>query len=327
MILAAAACAHQSLGEEVKMSRIATLDASKSGRPALADFDVTVSSNLNSCRHAWASLQGSAITTAFQSFDWLDSWQRHVGAAAGVQPVIVTGCRSDGTTAFILPFGLVRKLGCTVLTWLSCPHSNYGYAVYDRTFLERDAASFEQIWTRILTLLPKLDAIALSDQPARVQHYENPFLQLKTCASADRSYILDLDKPFDALLREKFSSRTRRRLAQHERRLDEGAHWRKVDATSDAEIERATNAMFSQKRRQLARRGITDPFSTAFEAFIRSLVACERDGERTVRCYYLECDGEIVATNFGAVENGTYFGLVTTMDEGSTTGCLPVRSP
>ncbi len=298
------------------MSRVAPLIASRPRRPVTAEIDITVSSNFLSCRLLWRSLQDHAVTTVFQSIDWLESWHSHMGVNAGVRPIIVIGRRPDGSAAFILPFGLARKRGSQVLSWLSAPHGNYGFAVFDTRFLEQEADKFPEIWQRIVAMLPKHDAIVLNDQPVQLQGFQNPFEHLRTCASADCSYILELNQTFDTLLRAKFSSRTRRRLTQNQRKLQKVEDWRMTEACSDADILRVTGAMFTQKRRQLAKRGISDPFGQDFEAFFRRFALCGSAGRRALRCYYIECEGEIVATNFGAVHDGTYYGLVTTMDEG-----------
>ena len=165
-------------------------------------------------------------------------------------------------------------------------------------------------------MLPKLDAVVLSDQPAQIRGYRNPFERMRTCASVDRSYVLDLDRSFDTLLRAKFSSRTRRRLTQNHRKLEKLEGWRMAEAYDDDEILRTCGAMFAQKRDQLARRGIPDPFSVDFEDFFCRFALRGSPGRRALRCYYIECEGNVVATNFGAVHDGTYYGLVTTMNEG-----------
>lgn len=298
------------------MSKIAPLNTSLSNRSDATDIGITVSADLSPCRSRWIALQEQGVTTVFQSFEWIEAWQDNVGAQSGVQPVIVTGTRSDGTTAFILPFGLMRKWGTRILTWLSSPHANYGCALFDREFLENEAQKFPDLWRRILDVLPRLDAIVLSDQPACMKDFVNPFSHLKSCASADRSHVLDLKLQYDALLLDKFSSRSRRRMAQHNRQLANNGAGVKRQALRADDLSRVSSAMFEQKRQQLKTRGIPDPFDTAFESFFHAFVISGSDERRSIRCYYVEYDGEIVATNFGAVQDGVYYGLITTMDEG-----------
>lgn len=284
-------------------------------RSAHAHIDVTVSTDLASCRREWLALQDRAITTVFQTYEWLEAWQAHVGQHNAVQPVIVTGRSESGRTVFILPFGLVTRHRCRVLTWLSHPHNNYGFGVFDTMFLQDGAHDFPAIWTKILAAFPKADAIALRNQPVQGGGFENPFAPLATCRSADSSFILTLSGDFEEVQASKFSSRSRRRFRQQERALDETGPWRIDDAKSDAEINRAADAMFAQKRRQLAQRGIANPFDGPFRDFFQQFALARYGINRALRCYCLEQEDKIIATNFGAVHNGTYYGLITSMTD------------
>lgn len=303
-------------GEMDAMSRVSPLNTSRSDRLDASDIELTVSGDLSACRSRWLALQADALTTVFQTFEWVEAWQSCVGVSAGVRPVIVTGNRRDGSTAFILPFGLVRKRGCSVLTWLTYPHSNYGGGLFDRKFIEAEAEGFGGLWIRVIDVLPRLDAIALSDQPTKFDRAANPFALTRSFVSADRSHVLQLNQSYDALVRSRFSSRTRRRMAQNYRKLEDGSGGLKMHTGKGRDLPRVSAVMFEQKRRQLQARGIADPFDEAFEAFFYRFASSGSDEARAVRCYYLERDGEIAATNFGAVHGGIYYGLITTMDEG-----------
>lgn len=299
------------------MSKIGRVDSvSVRHQPAQRHVDITVSTDFASCRREWLTLQDRAITTVFQTYEWLEAWQSHVGQHNTVQPIIVIGKHLDGRTMFILPFGLVIKNHCRILTWLSHPHNNYGYGVFDKSFLQDCPGEFPTIWRKIQTVLPKVDAIVLHNQPAHGGGFDNPFAQLATCPSADSSYILELTDSMEDLQTRKFSSRSRRRLRQQERELDGLGSWRIVEARSDAEIARAASATFAQKQTQLTNRGIANPFDQPFKEFFQRFASARYGISRALRCYYLELDGEIIATNFGAVHAGTYYGLITSMADG-----------
>ncbi len=296
------------------MSRISPLNTSQSDRLNSADLDITVSTDLVSCRSLWLALQDHAVMSVFQTYAWVESWQSGVGALAEVRPVIVIGTYADGSTAFILPFGLTKKRGIKILTWLSAPHANYGCGAFSRQFLADEDVRFSDLWEGVVDVLPRVDAIVLSDQPNAISRSANPFLQLKSFSSPDRSHVLELNQPFDVLLREKFSSRTRRRLEQHKRQIEGRGIVRQARSTSD--VQDISRVMFDQKRQQLKARGIADPFDAAFRDFFQRFALHGPEQAGSLRCYYLEYDGEIVATNFGAVHDGVYYGLITTMDEG-----------
>ena len=296
------------------MSKIEAMAARAVHAPSPADaIELTVASDPFALETEWRALQADAVTTAYQSYQWATCWQEHVGAPNGVQPLIVMGRARDGEPLFILPFGLVTRQGCHVLTWLSAPHCSYGYGVFSRRFLGQHAAQFDLIWDRILALLPRLDAVDLRNQPEEHLGHANPFAALKRTPSADRSHVLNLAGSYDELFKAKHKSRTRRRLRQHEKELAGSGTLRRTRAKDAHDIDRALDCTFAQKRDQLSGNGIETPFDEAFQNFLRAL---SHRADARVNCLYLELDGDIVATNITAAHGDVCYGLITSMAPG-----------
>ena len=51
----------------------------------------SIHTRLDDVEDEWRRFQQSAECTAFQSFEWLAAWQRHIGARDGAVPIIVVG--------------------------------------------------------------------------------------------------------------------------------------------------------------------------------------------------------------------------------------------
>ena len=62
--------------------------------------------------------QEIAECTAFQTFQWLAAWHRHIGGRDGYVPVIVVGRFADGKTTFILPLAIETQHSLRRLCWL-----------------------------------------------------------------------------------------------------------------------------------------------------------------------------------------------------------------
>src|SRR5436190_1179562 len=75
---------------------------------ASADIDVEVVSDLASIAVLWEIFEKLADTTPFQTFAWLDHWQRHIGRRKGTLPVIVIGRTGDGDILFMLPLAIEK---------------------------------------------------------------------------------------------------------------------------------------------------------------------------------------------------------------------------
>ena len=87
------------------MARLATLS-----REFDPDLGVVIHDNLDAVESEWRRFEDIADCTAFQSFDWLATWYRHIGRPDDMRPVIVVGSYADGETAFILPLAIAPKL-------------------------------------------------------------------------------------------------------------------------------------------------------------------------------------------------------------------------
>ena len=74
-------------------------------------LSLSIHDRLESVEAEWRRFEQNADCTPFQTFDWLQRWQRHIGTRQGVQPAIVVGTLADGQTIFILPFGIDRGGG------------------------------------------------------------------------------------------------------------------------------------------------------------------------------------------------------------------------
>src|SRR6185369_11571603 len=70
--------------------------------------ELSLHHDLDSIENDWRAFEDSADCTVFQTFDWLSTWFRNIGAREGVKPAVVIG-RHAGSILFLLPFALETK--------------------------------------------------------------------------------------------------------------------------------------------------------------------------------------------------------------------------
>ncbi len=124
------------------------------GRAARTGLMLSVHSELAAIECAWRAFEASAASTAFQSFDWLARWQRHIGNRRGTRPAVVLGRDVGGDLLFILPLALERRHLVRRLCWLGRDLCDYHAPILDRHFHEYlGAEDFAPVWHDILALL------------------------------------------------------------------------------------------------------------------------------------------------------------------------------
>src|SRR5664280_3473346 len=117
---------------------------------ALGDIRIAVYEDLSAIERDWRAFEPHADDTVFQSFDYLATWQRHIGARNGVRPAIVIGRDGAGTIMFLLPLA-VRAAGfARELTWLGTELCDYNAPLLASNFSALiDGARFMALWANI----------------------------------------------------------------------------------------------------------------------------------------------------------------------------------
>ena len=100
-------------------------------------LDLRIYSDLNAVETEWRRFERAADCTAFQTFDWLATWQRHIGARQGARPVIAVGRFADGEIACILPLCIVPAHLARRLCWLGQDLCDYNAPLLARDFSQR----------------------------------------------------------------------------------------------------------------------------------------------------------------------------------------------
>lgn len=130
-------------------------DGVRSQAPAALPDDIRLSvhADLSAVEQDWREFERRADGTVFQTFDWLSTWQRHIGVRSGVTPAIVIG-RDAGGILFILPLS-TRAVGfARELTWLGSDLCDYNAPLLAAKFSEWfDQAGFAALWAGVTQCL------------------------------------------------------------------------------------------------------------------------------------------------------------------------------
>jgi CelD/BcsL family acetyltransferase involved in cellulose biosynthesis len=243
------------------VARLATLS-----RKFAPDLGIVIHDNLDAAESEWRRFEEIADCTAFQSFDWLATWHRHIGRPDSVRPVIVVGSYADGETAFILPLAIVRKRAIRRLCWFGQEQCDYNAPLLARDFPQRVAPErFLAAWRDLREQMqrdPQLrhDWIELEKMPQMVGTQTNPFLALDVTANASGAHLTQLGDDWEKFYYAKRSSATRRRDRAKRRHMTEYGEVRFVTATEIDDARRTLETLIDQKHRTFARRGIPDIF-------------------------------------------------------------------
>ena len=289
---------------------------------ALGDIRIAVHEDLSAIERDWRAFEPHADCTVFQSFDWLATWQRHIGARNGVLPAIVVARDGEGTILFLLPLA-VRPAGfARELTWLGSELCDYNAPLLAVTFSTRiDAKHFMALWENIARCLqdnPRLhyDSIILTKMPETVGAQQNPMRHLGGTINASGAYLTHLTGDWETFYTAKRSSATRRHDRSKRRRLAEFGEVKFVNPAGDRETLRTLDALMAQKARWFAHMGVANLFAKpGYAEFYRAL-ATDPATRHLVHVSRLDVGAAAAAVNLGLTYRDCYYHMLASYDDG-----------
>lgn len=278
---------------------------------------VTVFTDMAAAEPHWRELERAcALTTPYQGYDFLRLWQAHVGAPAGVTPFIVAGFNAAGMPLFLWPLGRRPAFGLRVVEFLGGKHANFNMALWRRDVAATITAA--DLRGVLAELASHADLMALTSQPLTWAGATNPFALLPQQRSANFGFSGSLSPDFEALLRARTNSGTRKKMRKKERALAAVGEVRFDRAKGPHEIRRVLDAFFKQKGARMRALGVHDVFAApGVRRFIEAAATEPRGtGERLIELYALMVDDIVVATIGGIASGGRFCAMFNSITQG-----------
>jgi CelD/BcsL family acetyltransferase involved in cellulose biosynthesis len=295
-----------------------------------AAIALQVCSDLGEIEPEWRTFERRADCTAFQSFDWVATWQRHIGTRNGTVPAVVLGRGGDGQLLFILQLAVETRGPVRRLTWLGSELCDYNAPLLAENFSRQVGVDqFVPLWRDIIALLASksrfgFDLVDLQKMPELVGRQRNPFLSLPVRANPSGAYVANLGDNWDQFYADKRSSATRKRERRQLKHLAEQGDIRFVDVQDD--IAHTLETLIEQKSRSFARMGVEDLFARpGYREFYRDIAANSAARELT-HVSRLDVGSTIAAVNLGLRFRDCYYLVLSSYHDGEISRLGPGRA-
>jgi CelD/BcsL family acetyltransferase involved in cellulose biosynthesis len=275
----------------------------------LEDIAFDIHEDLAAIEPVWRAFEQTADGTAFQTFEWLATWQHHIGAREGVRPVVVIGRDDRGDILFMLPLAISAHRYGRVLSFLGAELCDYNAPLL--------APEFARVVPEPLPLLRRVfaalqahfshDLVCFDKMPETVGTQANPLVKLPVMLHPSGAYLTQLGADWDAFYREKRSSSTRQRDRAKRKKLAKFGEVRMVHPTSDEDITATLDTLMAQKGDALARMGVGNMFlRPGYREFYRAM-ATGAAVRHLIHVSRLQVGDEIAAANLGLTFQGRYY--------------------
>ncbi len=286
---------------------------------ALGGAQLSLTSDLDALEAEYRRFEAIADCTPFQTFDWLASWQRHIGARTGTRPAVVTAAQRDGGLLFILPLAIERSGLARRLVFLGRDLCDYNAPLLAPNLhaLIRET-EFPIWWAAIEDLLSNTrgyayDLVLLDKMPERVGRQANPLIGLPTTLHSAAAYRATLTGEWDSFYAQKRPPDRRRRDRARRKKLAELGELQFVVAKDERETFDTLAQLFLLKSRQFGRMGVFDPFAQPGCAeFFREV---SMSPGRMVHVSRLDVGSRCAAATFGLMFRGCFYQFVVSYDD------------
>jgi CelD/BcsL family acetyltransferase involved in cellulose biosynthesis len=313
------------VADHVNLNHVAVQRLTDLSREFATDLSFDIYSDLDAVESEWRSFQQTAECTAFQTFEWLSTWQRYIGVRDRVVPVIVVGRFANGKTAFIAPLAIETRHWAKRLRWLGQDLCDYNAPLLARDFSPRVTRDrFLTIWRELQIKLqsdPRFrhDWIEFKKMPQTVGAQINPFTFLAVAPNANSAHITQLGDNWEAFYRAKRSSATRRRDRTKRKHMAEFGEIRFHTVTESDDVKRTLETLWQQKKQIFARKGIADIFARpGYRDFFAAIVS-DPNMRHLAHVSRLDIGATCAAANFALTFDGCYYHLLASYCEGQLT--------
>tara|TARA_B100000579_G_scaffold413491_1_gene406180 strand:- start:1483 stop:2586 length:1104 start_codon:yes stop_codon:yes gene_type:complete len=256
----------------------------------------------------WTEFEEEININSFQSFDWLDNWQKIIGKPLiSTEPQIVHIYNHEKTFA-IFPLAINKKYGINILEWIGGVNTDYmGPLVHSEL---KSVAKFEDYWNLILSKIGSFDLIHFqkqNEQTVSILNYlgfsnENHSLYLK---AYNTLLAEDWDQHYKTI-KKRIRSDSERQI----RRL------KKIDtinfdiAESISDKKYIIEKMIEQKYNRYEKTKVWNMFKIQhYKDFYEKLAYL--DSKRfQVHCSSLKVGNEIIATHVGIYNKRIFYYLM-----------------
>jgi CelD/BcsL family acetyltransferase involved in cellulose biosynthesis len=292
-----------------------------SSRELSSRLNLAIYTDLDGLENEWRRFERVADCTAFQTFDWLATWQRHIGQREGAIPAVAVGAYADGATAFILPLAVEPKHAVRRLCWLGQDLCDYTAPILARDFSDRVAPDrFRAVWRELRERMqrdPRLrpDWVQLEKMPYQVGTQINPFTHLDVAQNASGAHLTQLGDDWDKFYFDKRSSATRRHDRAKRRHLSKYGEIRFVTSADAEDARRMIETLTLQKSRLFARGGIPDVFARpGCKEFLLDLAA-NANARHLIHISRVEIGATWAAVNLGLVFGDSYYHFAASYED------------
>jgi CelD/BcsL family acetyltransferase involved in cellulose biosynthesis len=283
---------------------------------------LTIYRSFEEARDIWLHFQGIAAGYVFQHFEWQHHWFRLIGRPGHWEPYITVVHDDAAVPLLLLPLGIRRVAGVSILSWMGGMVADYQAPLIRRGLVA--ASPFPAVWQAVIERLPTVDIVEFENQPPSICGIPNPLLELGGSPS-DASLAAELTGDWESFQRQQLKKKVRLDSERQKRRLARIGELKFVVAGERKDFDELLAEMIRQKRRRMSEISAHDFLArSGYQDFYRELTR-EWAPQGKVHLSALYCGPDIIATHWGVASAERFYFLMPAFEAGEWAKYSPGR--
>lgn len=234
-----------------------TMDRNGISTSARAKSGTTVTVGSADALGSYREAAEDGVFSPAQSPLWVASWIEGTGP-----DVIVATLNRDGRAILSLALEVGMRGAVRTARFMSGSHANGNFAPVSRQHAETVTIDdLNTLFSAMSKARPDVDLIVFERLATDIAGVANPLLLLPARQSPNVSLAVDLQGGFDAMLARTSARRKRKKHRSQIRKFEIAGGFRRLEASTAAEVDHLLTAFFSMKSTRFAKMGIADVFA------------------------------------------------------------------
>lgn len=272
-------------------------------------MSIEVHTSWNDIVDEWRVLEQTCQISGYQTAKWTTPWLRTIGAAHGLEPLLILARDEAGAPAALFVLTVNRKSRIHVASYAGGRDSNINMPLV-RADISLDRTALRHILTEGARL-GSVDVFSLLNQPTQWRGVPHPLAQLPNQPSPSLLHgatLPETSAEIISLMSKDNKRRTRWRL----RKLQDVGPISYIHARSHDEIAGAIEAFRRQKKVRIETMGVTSGFDTDLvAAFMEEAALSPEPG---IELHVLKAGDRIAATEGGVAHAGAFHAMVSSFN-------------
>lgn len=242
--------------------------ADRRGDQAIDDLRYSVTVADATALAAYRPMAEASLVAPAQAAEWVGAWIAHAGPDC-----IIASITRAGAPVLALPLEIAQAGPFRVARFLGDSHANGNFPAVPRDGRAGvSTAQLTALFEAIRSARPDIDILRLERLTEELGGVRNPLLLLGHRPSPNLALAVDLAGGFEAVLERTSGKRKRKKHRSQTRKFEAAGGYRRIEATTPAEVDRLLQAFLGMKEQRFRKMGIANVFgSPSVQAFFAAL--------------------------------------------------------